>query len=155
MYVFNTCSFSTHYYYLIYAILYHFVKTWIFVFFVLLHLAGEFWFDCLLIVLVFCNLLWQVWSREHLRVLKNQKEVNPFYKHKLNEHPNENAVFKMKVNQSFKDPLTRFANEGVRINCRKQWLHSKSEFHQPNVVRLQVEQKQNLQEEKHPCLTKW
>ena len=80
---------------------------------------------------------------EHLRGLKNCKEGNPLFKHRENVHPEENVEFKMEVKRKFKDPLTRLANEGVRIKNRKpeELLNSKSEFHQPSVVRLQVEKK--------------
>ena len=49
----------------------------------------------------------------------------------------------MNVLKRFKDPLSRQANEGIRIANRKpeELLNSKSEFHQPSVVRLQVEKK--------------
>ena len=82
-------------------------------------------------------------GEEHLRGLKNCKDGNPLFKHKENDHPDENPEFKMKVKRKFKDPLTRLANEGVRIKNRKpeELLNSKSEFHQPSIVRLQVEKK--------------
>ena len=82
-------------------------------------------------------------GEEHLRGLKNCKEGNPLYKHKENVHPDENVEFRMEVKQKFKDPLSRLANEGVRIRNRKpeELLNSKSEFHQPSVIRLQVEKK--------------
>ena len=82
-------------------------------------------------------------GEEHLRGLKNCKEGNPLFKHKQNYHPDETAEFKMEVKGKFKDPLTRLANEGVRIKNRKpeELLNSKSEFHQPSIVRLQVEKK--------------
>ena len=59
------------------------------------------------------------------------------------DHPKEKAEFKMHLLKKFKDPLTRLANEGVRISSRKptELLNSKSEFHQPATVRLQVEKK--------------
>ena len=43
--------------------------------------------------------------------------------------------------KTFKDPLTRLANEGVRIQSRKphESLNSKSEFHQPSIVRLKID----------------
>ena len=69
-------------------------------------------------------------------------EGNTLYKHILNDRPNEKSEvkFKMEVTGMFKDPLTRLANEGVRIRNRKpeQLLNSKSEFYQPSVVRLQI-----------------
>ena len=52
----------------------------------------------------------------------------------------------MNVLKTFKDPLTRLANEGVRIKQRKpdELLNSKSEFHQPAIVRLQVENSKRI-----------
>ena len=81
-----------------------------------------------------------------MRGLRKKNEGNPLYKHKVNDHPNEKAEFKMEVGKQFRDPLTRLANEGVRIRNRKshELLNSKSEFHQPSVVRLQVENKQKI-----------
>ena len=59
------------------------------------------------------------------------------------DHPREKAEFKMHLLKKFKDPLTRLANEGARISSRNpiEWPSSKSEFHQPATVRLQVEKK--------------
>ena len=59
----------------------------------------------------------------------------------MNDHPEEDIEFRMQVLKKLKDPLTRLANEGVRIKDRKpeELLNSKSEFHQPAIVRLQVE----------------
>ena len=47
----------------------------------------------------------------------------------------------MKVKKQFKDPLTRLANEGVRIKNRKhnELLNSKAEFYQPAIVRSNPE----------------
>ena len=80
-------------------------------------------------------------GEEHLRGLINKKDGNPLYKHKLIDHPDEDPQFRMQVLRRFKDPLTRLANEGVRIKERKplESLNSKSEFYQPAIVRLQVE----------------
>ena len=80
-------------------------------------------------------------GEEHLSGFRSKKEGNPLYKHKLIDHPEEDPQFGMQVLRSFKDPLTRLANEGVRIKERKpaELLNSKSEFHQPAIVRLQVE----------------
>ena len=77
--------------------------------------------------------------------LKNRKVGNPLFKHKQNVHPDENAEIKIEVKRKFKDPLTttRLVNEGVGIKNRKteELLNSQSEFHQPSLVRLQVEKK--------------
>ena len=85
-------------------------------------------------------------GEEHLRGLKNGIEGNPLFKHMTTDHPNEEVVFKMQVKKHFKDPLTRLANEGVRIKNRKpeELLNSKSLFHQPSVVWLQVDRKKTF-----------
>ena len=72
-----------------------------------------------------------------------QKEeyCEPLYKHKLNKFQNEDPKFEIKVLRTFIDPLTRLANEGVRIRENKlgESLNSKSEFYQPATVRIQIE----------------
>ena len=40
------------------------------------------------------------------------------FKHKQNEHSDEEMKISMKIVQKFRDPLTREANEAVRINNR-------------------------------------
>ena len=54
-------------------------------------------------------------------------------KHKENEHPNENMQMSMEITRKFKDPLTRQANEAVRIASRnkEELLNSKTEFNPP------------------------
>ena len=88
----------------------------------------------------------KVRGEEHLRGFKNKKEGNPLYKHKLIDHPEEDVEFNMQVLKKFKDPLTRLANEGVRIKERKpeELLNSKIEFHQAAIVRLQVENNKRI-----------
>ena len=48
--------------------------------------------------------------------------------------------------KKFKEPITRLANEGVRILARKhsESLNSRSDFHLPATVRLQVDGTYNL-----------
>ena len=57
----------------------------------------------------------------------------------------------MKIIKKFKDPLTRQANEAVRINNRKndEILNSKSEFNHPPVARITVEGKQKFRKSKN------
>ena len=66
---------------------------------------------------------------------------NPLYKHKMMDHPEEQVEFQVNILRKFKEPLTRLANEGVRICAMKpnESLNSKSEFHQPAIVRLQID----------------
>ena len=67
------------------------------------------------------------------------------FKHKQNEHQNEEMKISMKIIQKFKDPLTREANEAVRINNRSkkkyELLNSKNEFHHPPIARIVVEKR--------------
>ena len=81
-------------------------------------------------------------GEEHMRGFMKKVEGNPLFKHKMNDHPHEEVKFRMEVTKKFKDPLTRLANEGVRISSRPpgELLNSKSEFHQPAVVRLKVDE---------------
>ena len=50
-------------------------------------------------------------------------------------------IAKMKIAQKITDPLTRQANEAVRIGIRKtgELLNIKGEFHHPPVTRITVE----------------
>ena len=50
---------------------------------------------------------------------------------------------KMSITQRFKDPLTRQANEAVRITNRNkiELLNSKNEFNHPPIARITVEKK--------------
>ena len=81
-------------------------------------------------------------GKEHLQGYKNKNEANMLYKHRVLEHPDEeNIQFKMEITGLFKDPLTRQANEAVRIkNCEKSdILNSKSQFSHPPITRIVVD----------------
>ena len=85
-------------------------------------------------------------GKEHLQGLKNKRESNMLYKHKILEHPEEeNIQFKMEITGLFEDALTRQANEAVRIkNCKKsEILNSKSQFSHPPITRIVVDRKKN------------
>ena len=84
---------------------------------------------------------------EHYRDWKFSKNTGVLYKHKQNDHQNEEMKISMKITKKFKDPLTRQANEAVRINNRKdnEILNSKSEFNHPPVARITVEGKKKFQ----------
>ena len=62
-------------------------------------------------------------------------------KHKQNEHNGEEIKYRMEITKPFKDPLTRQANEAVRISSLKknEILNSKNEFNHPPVARISVE----------------
>ena len=76
---------------------------------------------------------------EHIYDLEKQKPSSVLFKQKENEHQHET----MKISKKFKDPLTRQANEAVRIANRNEskgeLLNSKNEFHHPPISRIVVE----------------
>ena len=83
----------------------------------------------------------RVRGSEHLNGFKNDRVDNALYKHKHNEHENEDMKFSMKITKKFRDPLSRQANEAVRISGRKkcELLNSKNEFNHPPIARISVE----------------
>ena len=85
-------------------------------------------------------------GKEHQAGLKNKNVNNIMYKHKLMEHSDEDMEFKMEITKVFKDPLTRQANEAVRISSRNknEILNSKSQFNHPPVARVVVEGRKNI-----------
>ena len=80
---------------------------------------------------------------EHLSDLEKQRSSSVLFKHKENEHKHETMKITMKITKKFKDPLTRQANEAVRITnrneCKGELLNSKTEFHHPPISRIVVE----------------
>ena len=80
---------------------------------------------------------------EHLRDLKNENPRSPLFKHKQSDHINEEMNFRMKITKRFKDPLSRQANEAVRISNRgtEETLNSKNEFNHPPIARIKVDRK--------------
>ena len=82
---------------------------------------------------------------EHLADFENKRPKSVLLKHKLNEHQHEEMKFKMKITKKFKDPLTRQANEAIRISYRNEkngeLLNSKSEFNHPPISRVIVEKR--------------
>ena len=61
----------------------------------------------------------RVRGREHIADFENKRPNSVLYKHKENEHKNEEMKIRMEVTKKFKDPLTRQANEAVSIKNRK------------------------------------
>jgi hypothetical protein len=59
----------------------------------------------------------------------------------------EEMSIRMEITQKFRDPLTRQANEAIRIKYRSknpgELLNSKSEFNHPPLSRVVVEKKKN------------
>ena len=80
---------------------------------------------------------------EHVRDLEGKKEKSVLFKHKMNDHQNEEVKFQMIIADKFKDALTRQANEAVRIYSvpGPNSLNSKSEFNYPPMARVVVEKK--------------
>ena len=78
---------------------------------------------------------------EHVSNYKNKRKDNPLYKHKVNEHNDEEMAFRMEITKKYQDPLSRQANEAVRISKRKknELLNSKNEFNHPPITRITVE----------------
>ena len=72
---------------------------------------------------------------------KNERNDNALYKHKVNDHKEEEMAFRMEITKKYRDPLSRQANEAVRISGRKknELLNSKNEFNHPPIARISVE----------------
>jgi hypothetical protein len=78
---------------------------------------------------------------EHMRDFKKGKDDSAMYKHKQNEHNGDEIKYRMEITKSFRDPLSRQANEAVRISSMKknEILNSKNEFNHPPIARITVE----------------
>ena len=87
----------------------------------------------------------RVRGAEHLADLNHKRSKSVLLKHKIAEHQNEEMKIKMKITGKFRDPLTRQANEAVRISQRSkntgELLNSKSEFNHPPLGRVAVEKR--------------
>ena len=88
----------------------------------------------------------RVRRNEHWNDFVKEKPTGVLYKHKQNEHQLEEMNIRMEITKPFRDPLTRQANEGVRIENRakNELLNSKSEFNHPPTARIVVEKKNQL-----------
>ena len=84
---------------------------------------------------------------EHLKQLENQTENSVLFKHEMTAHQHEQVKFRMEITDTFKNALTRQANEAVRISTRpsQELLNSKSEFNRPPKARVVVEKKKCFQ----------
>ena len=82
---------------------------------------------------------------EHLADFEKRRPNSILWKHKQKEHGEEEMKVKMKITKKFRDPLTRQANEAVRIAQRSknqgELLNSESEFNHPPVNRIVVEKR--------------
>ena len=83
----------------------------------------------------------RVRGAEHLSNFRSDRVDSALYKHKHNEHAHEDMKFSMHITKRFRDPLSRQANEAVRISGRKrgELLNSKNEFNHPPIARISVE----------------
>ena len=88
---------------------------------------------------------------EHFSGLRNCRMDNALYKYKLIEHPTEDAKFSMCITKKFHDPLTRQANEAVRISSRKrnELMNSKNEFNHPPITRISVNRDQQISDQEN------
>lgn len=93
-------------------------------------------------------------TKEHLQAFKNKRMDSVLFKHKMLDHIDEEVEYRLEVTGKFQDALTRQANEGVRINQRKnsEILNSKSEFNHPPTARVMVEKSkfQNFKSKQNP-----
>ena len=82
-------------------------------------------------------------SKEHWSANINKNPESVLLKHKEIDHKDEEMEVIMEITKTFEDPLTRQANEAVRIkNTEKSaLLNSKSEFNHPPIARISVEKK--------------
>ena len=78
---------------------------------------------------------------EHLSNFRSGREDSPLFKHKQRDHKDEEMKFRMEITNKFRDPLTRQANEAVRISSRKkaEVMNSKNEFNHPPITRISVD----------------
>ena len=91
---------------------------------------------------------------EHMRDFKNGRDDSAMYKHKQNEHNGDEIKYRMEITKPFRDPLTRQANEAVRISSMKKEenLNSKNEFNHPPIARITVERSRKFKN-KNVCGT--
>ena len=77
---------------------------------------------------------------EHSSLYEKESPKSFLHNHQVEQHNSEPADFDVKVIKSFKDPLSRQVTEAVMIkNHTGELLNSKSEFHQPPIVRVRSE----------------
>ena len=78
---------------------------------------------------------------EHLKDLHNKKRNSPLMKHLKVHHPEEDIKFKFKTTKRFYDPLSRQADEAVRINnaSSAHLINSKSEFNSAPIGRVKID----------------
>ena len=86
-------------------------------------------------------------GKEHEAKMRRQDENSFMHRHQMEKHEGAPGNFRMRVVKTFKDPLSRQVTEAVLIKIhRGELLNSKSEFHQPSIVRIQSEIIRGLQD---------
>lgn len=86
-------------------------------------------------------------GKEHEAKMRRKDENSFMHRHQMEKHEGAPGNFQMRVVKTFKDPLSRQVTEAVLIkNHRGELLNSKSEFHQPSIVRIQSEIIRGLQD---------
>ena len=73
-------------------------------------------------------------NSEHVNAFKAGRGDSALYKQKQTEHEHEEMQFSMRITKRFKDPLSRQANEAVRISGR-----GKNETLNSKIARISVE----------------
>ena len=73
-------------------------------------------------------------GKEHQKLYENENKGCVLEDHKEDPH---NVKYSMKITGTFKTPISRITNEGIRIKDRdpEQLLNSKCEFYGPSVKR--------------------
>ena len=68
------------------------------------------------------------------------------------DHEHEEMKISMEITKRFRDPLSRQANEAVRISSRPKTeiLNSKTEFNHPPITRVVVEREKRYRTRKYP-----
>ena len=79
-----------------------------------------------------------------IKGLLNNDKNNPLEKHRRNNHRQEKKKVRFEFNilQRFRDPLTRQAEEGLRIAHNPEdvkLLNSKKEFYHPPIARIKID----------------
>ena len=79
-------------------------------------------------------------TKEHVSSIRRGNPANPMVKHNITMHPNAKPLFGIKILGAFKDPLSRQAEEGVRIYSANpnKIMNSKTEFHHPALKRISL-----------------
>ena len=79
-------------------------------------------------------------TKEHVSSIRRGNPANPMVKHNSTMHPNAKPLFGIKILGAFKDPLSRQAEEGVRIYSANpnKIMNSKTEFHHPALKRISL-----------------